>query len=519
MPTQLDIPNLDVLVTNDLQTKRVIIRQPATIVGYSPIPIDISHVASASYAETASIALNAVSIPWDRITNIPFTGSKDTLVLWGASGSLTSSFITQKSYGYHVGRSTEYLNDTFHTATIVIDDEDNNLHGLHARGNVNNFYSVLVSNDNLGVSASADFRAAIIDEVTHQYLSYIDVGVNGEHYAYGQYPGAPLDSYMFSKGGNLLIGSLDTDYGIIIFAGGADAIKNARMYIDPGGTISINTSEITSGAPETLFIQGIDDNSYNLITALATVDSYVQFNLKNKSTGSYASSDIVVTADVGTEWGNYVDFGINNSNYHGDYPGDYGSALDAYFYVTSSGHFFIGDASRDGMVHFFAGGTDFYSNSKMEIRADNFHNITGSLDIQNQMSSSVLKSKKFLEYNNIRDTQLSGTVQFDTLNHSLIYYTQPAAADWEVNFRGNGTTSLNDTMEVGQNMTVAMMITNGSPAYYAVAHLIDGVSITPRWQGSAPTGGMENAMEIYSYSIVKTADATFTLIAAKVNFS
>ena len=49
---------------------------------------------------------------------------------------------------------------------------------------------------------------------------------------------------------------------------------------------------------------------------------------------------------------------------------------------------------------------------------------------------------------------------------------------------------------------------------------IDGVSITPEWQGgAAPTAGNASSIDVYTYTIIKTGDATFTALAAQTQFA
>lgn len=62
----------------------------------------------------------------------------------------------------------------------------------------------------------------------------------------------------------------------------------------------------------------IPDNPLNL---RKNVDSYVQTNLQNTSSGVNASSDVVATADNGNDTVNYVDVGINSSTFNSpSYP-------------------------------------------------------------------------------------------------------------------------------------------------------------------------------------------------------
>ena len=52
------------------------------------------------------------------------------------------------------------------------------------------------------------------------------------------------------------------------------------------------------------------------------------------------------------------------------------------------------------------------------------------------------------------------------------------------------------------------MITNGSTAYYHSGLQIDGVTLAPKWQsGTAPATGNSNAVDIYSYTVIKIGRA------------
>jgi hypothetical protein len=63
------------------------------------------------------------------------------------------------------------------------------------------------------------------------------------------------------------------------------------------------------------------------------------------------------------------------------------------------------------------------------------------------------------------------------------------------------------------------MVTQGATAYYNSAVTIDGTSVTPKWQGGvAPSSGTVNAVDIYTYAIVKTASATYSVFASKTDF-
>jgi hypothetical protein len=64
------------------------------------------------------------------------------------------------------------------------------------------------------------------------------------------------------------------------------------------------------------------------------------------------------------------------------------------------------------------------------------------------------------------------------------------------------------------------MATIGGSEYRNSALQIDGSSVTPKWQGGVtPTTGFTNGIDIYTYTILKTAPATYTVLASLINYS
>jgi hypothetical protein len=123
------------------------------------------------------------------------------------------------------------------------------------------------------------------------------------------------------------------------------------------------------------------------------------------------------------------------------------------------------------------------------------------------------------EVTTISATAATGTINYDVTTQSVLYYTTSASANWTVNVRGNGTTSLDTLMSTGQALTVVFLVTQGATAYYNNAFTIDGTSVTPKYQGgTAYTSGNASGIDAYSYTIVKTGSATFTVFASQTQF-
>ena len=136
-------------------------------------------------------------------------------------------------------------------------------------------------------------------------------------------------------------------------------------------------------------------------------------------------------------------------------------------------------------------------------------------------STSVAATKltNAKEVTTISATAATGTIDYDVTTQSVLYYTSNASANWTVNFRGSSGTSLDTLMSTGESMTVAFLVTQGATAYYNSAVQVDGSSVTPKWQGgTAPAAGNDSGVDAYTYTIVKTGSATFTVFAAQTQF-
>lgn len=117
-------------------------------------------------------------------------------------------------------------------------------------------------------------------------------------------------------------------------------------------------------------------------------------------------------------------------------------------------------------------------------------------------------------------TAATGTINFDVTTQSIVYYTSNASGDWTLNFRGSSGTSLNTLMSTGQAITVTFMATQGATPYVNTAITVDGNSVTPKWQGGeTPIYGFASGIDVYTYVIIKTGSATFTVLGSQIQFN
>lgn len=127
----------------------------------------------------------------------------------------------------------------------------------------------------------------------------------------------------------------------------------------------------------------------------------------------------------------------------------------------------------------------------------------------------------------IEPVQISGsgagsTVDFYVETNSIANYTADATSNWTLNISFSNTAGLDSILGVGQGLTCAFLAKQGATPYYASVIQVDGTAtgVTTRWQGgTAPTAGNANGVDIYTFTIIKTASATFDVYASQTQFA
>jgi len=140
--------------------------------------------------------------------------------------------------------------------------------------------------------------------------------------------------------------------------------------------------------------------------------------------------------------------------------------------------------------------------------------------------NSLAKTKGIItspfERMNVSATAASSTINININTSSVWYYTTSATGNFAINIRGDASTTLDSIMTTGDSITVVFLNTNGASAYYNTSVQIDGTAsgVTTKWQGgTAPSSGNATSIDAYAYNIIKTASATFTVLASQTRFA
>jgi hypothetical protein len=119
---------------------------------------------------------------------------------------------------------------------------------------------------------------------------------------------------------------------------------------------------------------------------------------------------------------------------------------------------------------------------------------------------------------NVVASAATGTINLNVETASIWYYTSNATANHTLNIRYSSTVSLNTAMATGDAITVVWLNTNGTTAYYPNTIQIDGTTVTPKVP-AAITAGNASSIDAYSFTIIKTASATFTVLETQTKFA
>jgi hypothetical protein len=173
-----------------------------------------------------------------------------------------------------------------------------------------------------------------------------------------------------------------------------------------GGTANI--AGATTTGINSLFAGVTNTILSNTIAAFsASVNSYTQVTLQNKSTGADATADFVITADNGSDTVNYADFGIINSGYDNTTPtnslGNIVFAADTYLYAQGNasnaaqpgGNIAIGTTVTGKTVKIFAGGANStaivgtFSNTGLAVNGNvTATNLSGNITITGNVTGT-----------------------------------------------------------------------------------------------------------------------------------
>lgn len=322
---------------------------------------------------------------------------------------------------------------------------------ISGKGSINNYLQLNIQNRSTGTAASSDIVASANNAT--ESINFVDLGINSSGYSAAGVLGGANNGYLYSTGNDFVIGNATANRNLEFFTGGT-ATTNERMRIDGNGNVAIGTTTFDATNPEKFLVNTGTTTSENAIVARGSINSYLQLNIQNQSSGTNASADVVATADNGSETTNYVDMGINSSTNTSTIMG---GPNDAYLYNLGQ-NLLIGAGTASKSVIFLAGGQSQSANERMRITSNGM-TMKGSMTMPYRV----------------------GTGAYTVLATDYVVINTGGAATWTlpdpttcagrvyrlIN-QGTGTITSSRTIRTGNGSTVTTIATAITPTRYEI---------------------------------------------------
>lgn len=205
----------------------------------------------------------------------------------------------------------------------------------------------------------------------------------------------------------------------------------------------------------------------------------------------------------------YVDMQLQNAQYN---AGDNSYSVSLYVALDVLADYAIQTVQMNGDVSLY-----LYAGATINQELIYLDGVTSN--IQDQLTFDTMQITQ--ELDNVAVMLLnSGRVNYYQANDPN---TTSITVEIAEGISGGVYTYLNDAMKVGQAATFVLMIKNGATTSYPgtiiIASPISGQT-NIRWQGgSAPTSGNLNAVDVYTFTVVKLGNYVFDIFADVAKFA
>jgi hypothetical protein len=130
------------------------------------------------------------------------------------------------------------------------------------------------------------------------------------------------------------------------------------------------------------------------------------------------------------------------------------------------------------------------------------------------LTGNINLSQAFFETANVTASAVTANVTLVARDSGICYFTSNATANTTVDL--TGLTEL----AVGGAATISLLMTNGATAYKVNTVQVNGAAANVvKWSGgTAPTSGNAANVDIYSFTVIKTATSTHSVFASQSQF-
>jgi len=159
--------------------------------------------------------------------------------------------------------------------------------------------------------------------------------------------------------------------------------------------------------------------------------------------------------------------------------------------------------------------------SKLGLGAVSGNNMAiGAISSNTLASNLSISLTRVLEEANINSIAIGGNVNIDVVNSTVFFFNANTTANVTFNLRANTQNTFDSVTAIGETTSVAIAVKHGDVRHEANLS-IDGVIQTLYYAGNTrPANVSISSAEInlFSYSVFKTAANTYTVISANTVF-
>jgi len=273
-------------------------------------------------------------------------------------------------------------------------------------------------------------------------------------------------------------------------------------------SLIVGTGSIHVDNPEILHVQ--NSGSYNIAHFESNNQYYAQVNIKNTNSGGNASTDLVLTADNGTEGVHFVNLGINSSTYTG---GLVGGENDAYLLNVGKDLYIgtVGGTNHPAKLHLFAENSwetpqvTVHTGSQVTFNTPSFtegymYEFSGSIKSQDDLS-------------------IDGSLNIGSVNEKIVLQVSGGTSSYEFNYNSGSvfylSGSLGDNVYNVSNVptenlnavSLTFIIKQGLTPYVATSYKLNNENITVSWANNESPIGNSNKTDVIGLTALRVGSS------------
>ena len=332
--------------------------------------------------------------------------------------------------------------------------------------------------------------------------------------------------------------NLDTSNVTFVFAPlkAGDITSNSIFYGNGSGLTTLNASNVSSGTLANARTTASSSNGASTIVARdaggnftangITATSVSAPTLTGVASVATVANTSTLTADNTTNATNYVPF-TNSATGNQALRTSLGFSFNPSTNTLTAGVFSGSGASLTSIPNSATTASSSNGASTIVARDAGGNFTANNITAANLTTSGIATLNSQTVFNsfmkekaNVSSTAATGIINFDAVTAPVLYYTANSTGNFYLNVRGNSTNTFNSLTSNNEAVSVAFLATQGATPYYHLTNIqIDGSNNAIRWQGgSAPTSGNANSIDGFAFTIIKTANATYTVLGSQTQF-